>query len=361
VSTKKPAGPIVSTSALARHLGLSRWTISRVLNGHSDVKTETSDRVRKAMEELAFVPSPAGRELRGGRTGIVGICFQALGSPIVARKIATLQRLLRKAGHRALCEVTDGDPNLELEVVKNFAAMRVDGLMLVGGMTDANAAAITGLVRAHNIPSVLVDPIRKFTLPTVELDREAGMRLVVEHMVELGHQRFALLGIDEAVPYGRARWQGIRAAAAKLGLSLEKQFVTLSESKPCALDFEYGSRLADAYLELPNPPTAALGLNDQVAVGAMSRLLHAGVKVPGDVSIVGFDNLDVSAHVTPMLTTVDQHVEKLMQAAVDMLTKRTDRMLEENEKRSAIAPVLVVRETSAPPATAEKMRRTKEK
>jgi DNA-binding LacI/PurR family transcriptional regulator len=284
-----------------------------------------------------------------------------LGSPIVARKIATLQRLLRKAGHRALCEVTDGDPNLELEVVKNFAAMRVDGLMLVGGMTDANAAAITGLVRAHKIPSVLVDPIRKFTLPTVELDREAGMRLVVEHMVELGHKRFALLGIDEAVPYGRARWQGIRAAAAKLGLSLEKQFVTLSESKPCALDFEYGSRLADAYLELPNPPTAALGLNDQVAVGAMSRLLHAGVKVPGDVSIVGFDNLDVSAHVTPMLTTVDQHVEKLMQAAVDMLTKRTDRMLEENEKRSAIAPVLVVRETSAPPATAGKMRRTKAK
>jgi DNA-binding LacI/PurR family transcriptional regulator len=180
-------------------------------------------------------------------------------------------------------------------------------------------------------------------------------------MVELGHKRFALLGIDEAVPYGRARWQGIRAAAAKLGLSLEKQFVTLSESKPCALDFEYGSRLADAYLELPNPPTAALGLNDQVAVGAMSRLLHAGVKIPGDVSIVGFDNLDVSAHVTPMLTTVDQHVEKLMQAAVDMLTKRTDRMLEENEKRSAIAPVLVVRETSAPPATAGTMRRTKEK
>jgi DNA-binding LacI/PurR family transcriptional regulator len=348
VPTKEAHGHIASTSALARHLGLSRWTISRVLNGHPEVKPETSRRVREAMEALGFVPSPLGRALRGSRTGVVGVCFQALGSPIVARKIATLQTILRTAGFRALFEVTDGNPALELEVIRHFLAMKVDGMVLVGGMTDANAARITSLLEHRSVPAVLVDPMRRFALPTVELDREHGMRLALEHLLDLGHAHFALLGIDEAVAYGRVRWSGIRKVVVERELSWEAQFTPLSESGEPELDFGYGRRLAERFLQLPQRPTAILALNDQIAIGAMTRLQQAGLAVPGDLSIVGFDNLDVSAHVNPRLTTIDQHVQQLMETAVALLTEHTDRRPTTEDTHRAIHPLLVHRETTGP-------------
>lgn len=350
--SSRPPKRINSTTALARHLGLSRWTISRVLNGHPEVKPETCRRVREAMERLGFVPSPAGRALRGGRTGIVGICFQALGSPIVARKIATLQRILRSAGFRALCELTDGHPDLELEVVRHFVAMKVDGLVLVGGMTAANATAIVDLLRGQATAAVVVDPLQRFPVATVELDRQEAMRLALEHLLALGHERFGVLGIDEKVHYGTNRWHGIRQFAAERRLAIDERFVLLAEPEPPALDFEYGRRLAERFLELnaSDRPSALVALNDQVAIGAMSRLQYEGLVVPRDLSVVGFDNLDVSAHVTPRLTTVDQHVEHMMQTAVELLTARTppEASGPDEPPRRVILPRIVTRESTGP-------------
>jgi len=318
-----------------------------VLNGHPEVKPETSRRVREAMIQLGFVPSPVGRALRGGRTGMVGVCFQALGSPIVARKVATLQRVLRAAGFRALFELTDGQPEMELEVVRHFVAMKLDGLVLVGGMTTENEAAILAMLAQHRIPVVLIDPARAFSLPTIELDREQGIRLAFEHLLELGHTRFALLGIDEEVAYGHARLEGIRKLAKIRRIPVEKHIVTLAEKSPAALDFAYGRRLADRYLELADRPRAVLALNDQVAIGAMTRLQQAGLAIPGDVSIVGFDNLEVAEHVNPRLTTIDQRVDEIMTNAVELLTRSTSpEGLGSAETTRLINPALIVGEST---------------
>lgn len=350
VTSEPPQGPIASTTALARHLGLSRWTISRVLNGHPEVKPETSRRVREAMIQLGFVPSPVGRALRGGRTGMVGVCFQALGSPIVARKIATLQRVLRGAGFRALFELTDGHPEIELEVIRHFVAMKLDGLVLVGGMTVENEGAIMAMLTQHRMPVVLIDPAREYALPIVEVDREHGMHLALEHLLALGHDRFALLGIDEEVAYGRARWEGIRKVAKARRLSLERQFVTLTEAAPERLDFTYGRRLAERYLALEDRPRAVLALNDQVAVGAMTRLQQAGLVLPRDLSLLGFDNLDVAAHVNPRLTTIDQQVNDIMTQAVELLTGSTAAGGAPGAGPRVIKPALVVGESTGPAA-----------
>jgi len=318
-----------------------------VLNGHPEVKPETSRRVREAMIQLGFVPSPVGRALRGGRTGMVGVCFQALGSPIVARKIATLQRVLRAAGFRALFELTDGQPEIELEVVRHFIAMKLDGLVLVGGMTTENEAAILAMLGQHHVPVVLIDPARHFDLATVELDREHGVRLAMEHLLDLGHTRFALLGIDEAVAYGHARLEGIRKVARSRRLAFDRQIVTLADPAPEGLDFAYGRRLAERYLELSNPPRAILALNDQVAVGAMTRLQQAGLSVPGDVSIVGFDNLEVSAHVNPRLTTIDQQVDAIMTDAVALLSlQASPEGASAADRARIVRPALVVGEST---------------
>ena len=111
---------ITSTKDLAEHLGLSRWTVSRVLNGHPEVKEETRRRVLDAARELGFSPNAMARGLRGGSTGLVGVCFQEIESPALAKKTAFLQQQLRAMGFQGMIELTDGDPNLEESVLRHF-------------------------------------------------------------------------------------------------------------------------------------------------------------------------------------------------------------------------------------------------
>jgi DNA-binding LacI/PurR family transcriptional regulator len=343
MSTRKPVKQIGTTSALARHLGLSRWTVSRALNGHPEVRTETRERVLRAMSELGFSPSPLARGLRGGRTGAVGVCFQALSAPIVARKVLALQRELKHRGLRAMVELIDGSPESERDVVTNFISLRVEGAIFVGGPATLGRRGALDRLADAGVPVVLVDPVAPAPVPTVELDRASGMRMALDHLLSLGHRRFLLLGIAPEVDYGAARWQGLRQAAADIGLEWERDFVVVAEADLRDQNYDAGRRFAERLLAMTDHPSAAIALNDQVAIGAIARLQEAGMKVPADLSIVGFDNLALSAHVHPRLTTLDQQVDRLMAAAVDLF-------LEPQSSRPAlrrIEPELVVRDSTA--------------
>lgn len=119
---------ISSTKDLAQHLGISRWTVSRVLNGHPEVKEESRIRVLEAAGELGFSPNAMARGLRGGPTGLIGVCFQELESPALAKKMAFLQQELRTWGFQAMIELTDGDPELEESVIRHFLSLRTEGI-----------------------------------------------------------------------------------------------------------------------------------------------------------------------------------------------------------------------------------------
>ncbi|TVR53414.1 MAG: LacI family transcriptional regulator [Puniceicoccaceae bacterium] len=341
--------PITSTTALARHLGLSRWTVSRVLNGHPEVKAETSRRVLAAIEELGFTPSPLARALRGARSGIVGVCFQAFGTPVFVKKISALQGRLRDQGFRALIELTEGEPAREREVLRHFMAMKVDGIVLVGGLSPAHAHDPSGLLSEGHPPVVAVDPVAECPLPSVTVDREHGVRILLEHLLELGHRRFGLVGIDRDVLYGRSRWEGLKAAARQHGLVWERDFTILNDPGNREMNFAQGRLLAEHYLRLERPPTALLALNDQVAVGVQSGLLGAGLTIPGDVSVVGFDNLEVTDYINPRLTTIDQRVDHLMEAATGMLHEQLESgPLDGPGRLLKIRPELVVRGSTGP-------------
>jgi DNA-binding LacI/PurR family transcriptional regulator len=348
MSTPKPDQPIASTTALARHLGLSRWTISRVLNGHPEVKAETVLRVREAMRELGFVPNPMARGLRGARTGMIGVCFQGFDIPIFVQKIAVLQGALRAAGYRALIELTDRDPDLEREVVRHFSAVKVEGVVLVGGPTPGDPAGVIRFLQDRQIPTVVIDPGFPVSLPVVEVDRRAGMRSVLTHLLDLGHERFALIGVDRTIVYGASRWSGIESIIEDRGLSLKEQFIALTEPGGDGMGYGYGRRLAERFLELDDQPTAVVALNDQVAIGAMARFQESALAVPHDISVVGFDNLESSAHVSPALTTVDQGVVSLMETAVAMLTRQLEGRESSRSTPELIRPSLVIRKSTGP-------------
>lgn len=318
VSNQKP-GRIETTRALAEHLGLSRWTISRVLNGHPGVKASTRSRVEAAMAELGFAPNPMARGLRGGRTRMIGVVFQELETPVLVKKVMALQTGLREAGYQAVIELTGGRPDEEERVIRSFFNLQVDGVVLVGSTLTSDHRLI-GELEAARAATLLVDPANPgLPFPEVTLDRRAAMPLLLRHLHDLGHRRFALLGVNAESPYGRERMDGLRRAARSLGLAWKSTFSAYSEPGPPVQDYAYGWRLAEQALVARDGASAWLCLNDRVALGAIKRLEAAGLQVPADRSVTGFDNLDVGAFSRPTLTTIDQQVDAQMARAVEWL------------------------------------------
>lgn len=180
------------------------------------------------------------------------------------------------------------------------------------------------------------------------------MRLLLEHLLDLGHTRLCLLGLDPTIPYGPSRWEGIEQVASSRGVEPEQLAAVITEPVNGfgSMDFDYGRHLAGRMLEIRPRPTAVLALNDQVAFGAVTRFREAGLEVPRDLSVVGFDNLETAAQFSPGLTTVDQEVNSLMQAGVDALVRQLDGPGAPRKPVLQVRPRLVVRASTASPPRA---------
>lgn len=310
--------PVIhSTAELAAFLKLSRWTVSRALNHHPAVKAATRERVLTAARDHHFAPNQLARNLQGGSTGLVGVCFNELESPVLVKKISRLHRLLRERGQRGLIELTHGDPHAEREAIAHFGRMRVDGIVTVYSQV-ASTEAFNALAAGAGVAVVHVDPLTESLRPAATMDRAQAMRLLVDHLVCQGHRRFALLGIRRTLYPDR--WRGLHAAFRKHGLTEPRDVRVWADEQSTAQDYAHGRTLADALLADAFRPTAIIALNDRVAIGALTRLQEAGWRFPADCSITGFDNIDVAEHCRPALTTIDHRSELIMRAALDLLS-----------------------------------------
>ncbi len=331
MSTRPSKPP--TAAALARHLGLSRWTVSRVLNGHPGVLPATVERVQRAMEELGYQPNALARGLRGGKTGTVGICFQEIETPILVRKSSILQNLLREQGRHTLIELTAGSPGLEERIVGHFLAMRVDGIVLIGSRLNEDDPALRN-AREQGTPVVWVDPETPDIPHRVTLDRAYSMKLSLEHLHGLGHRKFVTLGLDPTDAYGKTKLRGLEQTARELGLDWERDFTHFRHEGKQQHDYAYGERMAERLLADRPTATGSIVLNDRVAIGLMHRLRREGWDFPKDLSLVSYDNLDIAAYAWPPLTTIDQRVESMMAAAAGML----DALISGGEVAAALQP-----------------------
>jgi DNA-binding LacI/PurR family transcriptional regulator len=311
----KPTGPIVSIADFARHLDLSAWTVSRAINGHPEVNEKTRERIRIAMQELGFQPNPLARGLRGSGTNLVGVSFIGMRSPIMNTKLFHLQEQLRDQHLRCVLELTERDPVVEARVVEDLLRLRVDGLVLCYSNLGPNQGPH---VKAR-IPCVHVDPLQPQTSASVTLDRRRAMELVLDHLLDLGHRRFGLLGIGREDAW---RWPALVEIARARRLDPEAAFVHLGADAPPERSLPAGGEMALAALRHALRPTALICVNDLVALGALEGLRTAGVSVPRDVSVTGFDNLELGRYLHPTLTTIDQNPPALMQRAVELLVRQ---------------------------------------
>ncbi|MEU3841072.1 LacI family DNA-binding transcriptional regulator [Streptomyces sp. NPDC028635] len=295
---------------VAERAGVSKSLVSLVLRGSAQVRAEKRDAVLRAVRDLGYRPNAAARTLSERRSRTVGVLLHdlrnpwfvelldGLGPPLHAAGLHTLladARLGRRAGH---------------DLAEPFLDLGADGLVVVGTLPDP-----AGLARVAERLPVVVAGAREPALPGVDVvagDDERGARLVVEHLIGLGHRRIAHVGGHGAV--GELRREGYASALAARGLE--------QRVEPGDLTEEGGYRAAVRLLSRPDRPTAVFAVNDMTAVGVLTAAAELGLKVPHDVSVAGYDNTSISRLRHLWLTTVDNAGHELGRRAARCLLQR---------------------------------------
>ncbi|MDD5351133.1 MAG: LacI family DNA-binding transcriptional regulator [Chthoniobacteraceae bacterium] len=317
-STKNTRDAIRSTTDLATRLHLSRWTISRVLNGHSGVSEETQTRVRAAMQELGFQPNSLARGLRKGTTNIIGICLPEIEGLYLGQKLEFLRRALAAEGFHAMAAITNGDLQEEAQAFDRFRNLRAAGVVSFASQLTARHPRVRSITEA-GIPLVFVDPTIRPPKGSVCVDRSTGMQEAVEYLFSLGHRHITTLGLGPDGHYSRDRMQGISHAYAAHGWEARHFVRQVPLANEGLSHYANGRASAAAVWNANFHPTAVLTVNDRVAIGLMDGLRSLGVRVPEDLSLVGYDAMEVGAFLSPRLTTIDARPDELIAAATERL------------------------------------------
>ncbi|MGW5242142.1 LacI family DNA-binding transcriptional regulator [Monashia sp. NPDC004114] len=322
---------------VARLAGVSHQTVSRVINGAASIRPETRERVLQAIEQLGYRPNTAARTLVRGRSGTIGIITTSTNLFGPTSIHATVNGAAREAGFFAssvsLAEMTREGFDAAVDHLDGLA---VEGIVVIAGHDEALEGARS---RDGRTPFVIVEGDLTRARRTVGVDNVAGARLATRHLLELGHTEIAHVTGPLDWAEARARADGWRAELVEAGLH---------PMEPVAGDwrsqsgYEAGLRLAES-----TGVTAVFAANDQMAVGVLRALHEAGRSVPGDVSVVGFDDVPEAAYLIPPLTTVRQDFSEIGRAAIDMLTAAIAG--ETDQVPSLIDPELVVRASTSPP------------
>jgi LacI family transcriptional regulator len=298
---------------VARAAGVSPATVSRALSQPNLLATETLARVRSSAQSLGYRPDAAARTLASGRSMAVGAVTPTLDNAIFSKALQAMQTTLAAEGYQLLVASHDYSAAAEADAVRALLARGVDGIMLVGA---ERAPETDAMLASAGVPIVLT-----WRAPpgcaAVTVDNERAGRLAAQHLIDLGHRRIAMVtGRFAFNDRQRARMQGARDAIRAQGLDLPDWLVS---QQPTTL--AGGRSGAAALMELANPPTAIIGGIDLIAIGCIVEAQARGMRVPGDLSVVGIDDLDMSAHVSPSLTTVHVPTARIGAQAADMLIK----------------------------------------
>jgi DNA-binding LacI/PurR family transcriptional regulator len=290
--------------------GVGIGTVSRVLNGSGPVSPATARQVRAAVERLGYVPSDAGRTLRTGASRVVGVLVPTISNPIFARSLEGIEAVLHARGYAAFLMSTGYDAADEARALSMLAARGVDGLIATLARADAAPGVAMPMVLLYNRPD---GTDGSAALATV--DSRGAVRLATARAIALGHRRIAFLGGHFAASdRSAARAEGYGDAMEAAGLPAWPPEQVAFEDEGPAFDAAI-ARLLDRL----NRPTALICSNDLLALATIAALRRAGLDVPGDVSVIGFDGMPAAALVAPPLTTVRQPARSMGRAAAEML------------------------------------------
>jgi LacI family transcriptional regulator len=331
-------GGVVTLEMVAAAAGVSASTVSRILNGTAVVSADKRAAVDAAIARLGFVPNPVARGLAGGRTLSIGVITQSIDSPFYGAALRGIEAALDPAGYSPLFVSGHWNAAEEARCIDVLRSRRVDGLIvLTGRLSDAMLRNC-----AKALPVVVTGrALKAARLVALNFDNFEGARLATQHLIELGHRRIAFIAGDPAHPDANERHRGYRAALEAARLAYDEGLVA-----PGLYHEESGVAAVEQLLRSRKRFTAIFAANDQMAFGASLALHRRGLRVPDDISIVGFDDLPTSRFAVPPLSTVRHPAEEIGRCAAQAMLAL---LRGERPDAGVPAPSVVVRESSAPP------------
>ncbi|GBF06343.1 LacI family transcriptional regulator [Deinococcus aerius] len=324
---------------VARRAGVSYQTVSRVINNHVNVAPATRERVLHAIGELNYKPSLIAKGLVTRRSQLIGIVAYATDQYGPAQIVQQVEQSARRSGYESLLTTLRRFEAAEIvQAVARLQQFGVDGVVL---LTPYDAHEIVPVIGA-SVPFILIDATTEVDGPSVSVDQFEGGRMATEHLVALGHRRILHVGGPPEWSDADLRYRGYRDVLAAHGLP---ELPRLNGDWSA----QSGSQALEAALSGGLDFTAVFAGNDQMALGVMSALVRAGRRVPGEVSVVGFDGTPESAFYQPPLTTVQQNFAQLGRKSLEELIRRIQGQ-RLGASHHVFQPQLLVRDTTAPPA-----------
>jgi LacI family transcriptional regulator, galactose operon repressor len=302
----------VTIKDIARYSGVSVSTVSRVLNKKPDVNTETEIRVNAAIKKLGYSPSSVARGLVLKRSNVLGFVVPDITNPNFPELARGVVEKARQYGYSVIFFDTDHDNKVEKEAINLLRSKQVDGIIV--SFSEANQVELIKL-REEDFPAVQIyRKSPKSMISTVALDNIDSAYMAVKYLINLGHRRIGHLTTGISTLSGAERLEGYRKAFEESGMEYKEEWIF---SGPHCADTGYeGMKF---FLDQKEPVTAVFASHDLMAVGGYEAVFERGLSIPGDISIMGHDNIEISRLVHPRLTTIDTFKGKLGQAGVELL------------------------------------------
>lgn len=329
---------VVSIKDIARLVGVSHSTVSRALRSSPVVNADTAGRIRKVAEQQGYHASLIGRSLVMRRSMTVGCVPTDIADPFVGEVVNGIEEVAYRQGYAVFLASSHADPQKELDVVRTFRERRVDGVIVP-------ASRVGSLYLPHlaelRIPIVLVNNQHPGSFShSISIDNVSAARRITGHLLKLGHRRIAYIGNRSGSQADTDRLHGYRIELRKARVPFRSDLVMHADATP-----EGGRAVMQCLLERRRP-TAVFCYDDLTALGALAAARSAGVCVPADLSIVGFDDLFVSSYTVPPLTTIRQPMKEMGRRAAEILLALLRG--EVAEKKVKFQGTLVMRESTAP-------------
>ncbi len=342
-NTNRRRAGSVSIRDVASRAGVSIATVSRTVNHISSVNAELAERVWKAIEEIGYLPNTQARALVSGRSRMLGLIVSEITNPFFPELVQEFENLAVAQGYEVLIGSTNYEPVRTESLIRRMMQRNVDGVAV---MTFGIEEELVKKLVEQEFPLVFVDAGPDLpNIRVLKVDYGEGIRQAVQHLAALGHRQIAFISGPLHLRSATARRDAFRKSMAELGLTVPHENIVEGTHT-----MEGGKEAADKLLALPNLPTAIICSNDMTAIGVLHALHRTTLKVPDDISVVGFDDIHLAQFMLPPLTTVQMSCGLLAAAAVEALRAGIEQDNPQAKRKEWQIPTkLVVRQSSTFP------------
>jgi DNA-binding LacI/PurR family transcriptional regulator len=304
---------VATISDVVKLSGLSKTTVSRVINNHPYVSKENREIVLNSIKELGYVPNPSARRLRGQLTTTIGVIVPRIVNPFFSYLVNAIEQAAFKQGYQVLISQSNEDKNKELAFLNLLKTKQVDGIIMT---SIENDWVVIESYKQYGSILLCNDYVNQDVIPMIRLDQVKGAYLGVRHLIEKGHQKIAYCtgGLFDEEGKGKDRNHGFQKALTEAGIKVNPKWIFIDQHT-----IEDGKRIMKQIVEMNDRPTAIFTGSDQVAGGMIIEAKEHGLTIPEDLAIIGFDDQPIAEILDPKLTTIRQPVDELGEKSIEVM------------------------------------------